>query len=84
MREWKEPEGWLATPEEEEDLGLTVPREEVEAELEECVQIGTELTPDQLKETVTLVQSFQDVFQEEPGWAEEISHEIHMPKGAIV
>lgn len=48
------------------------------------VHFGKELSLSQQPEVMGLVQSFQDVFQEEPGWTPGIIHKIKTPVEALV
>lgn len=84
-REWKEPQGWMATHvEETEELGLSYLGSEAGKTPELQVRFGKELTLMQWWELVRLVQSFQDVLQEEPSWARGVKHEIRTPAGPLV
>lgn len=82
LREWRQPEGW-ATSMEEEDLGPQ--GEEVKSEPRtQAIQVGENLRTAQKGEIQALIAEFKDTFREEPGWVQGTYHYIQTPPGAIV
>lgn len=79
MKAWKEPEGWLLSPEEmSEDPG---PKAE-ESTQRGRVKIRDSLTVEQQKELGWFIAKFSNVFSKVPSKARGVVHEINMPKGA--
>lgn len=70
--------------EERGKLGSNYQRSEVGNTLEAQVQFRKELTPVQLRELEGLVQSFQDIFQEKPSWAQGVEHKTRTPARALI
>lgn len=85
LKAQRELEGWMVSSKGiKEEFGPEICEDSGEEKLDELIQQGERLTEKQQRDLKIVIYSFKHVFNERPGWAKGIRHEIQMPKGAIV
>lgn len=85
LKAWQKPKVWLLSPEDQsEELGPEVGNQLRGVKQQGKVEQGPELNKDHQEQLQALIEKFSDVFNERPGKARGVRHEINTPRGTIV